>query len=63
MKGYEKYLPEKKQNKTTLIQAKIDSELHADVKALLDKEGWTWNEVLIGLLSKLVDDSKQKRGA
>lgn len=62
MKGYEKYLPERKGNKTVLIQAKIDEDLHAEAKALIDKEGWTWNETLTGLLAKLIDDSKKRAG-
>jgi antitoxin component of RelBE/YafQ-DinJ toxin-antitoxin module len=61
VKGYEKYLPDKKETKTILIQAKIDPELHERAKALLDKEGWTWHEVLTGLLAKLIDESKSKR--
>lgn len=59
MKGYEKYLPANKEEKTVLIQAKIDEVLHAQVKQLMEREGWTWNATLSGLLNKLLDDSKK----
>ncbi len=59
MKGYEKYLPDKQNKETVLIQAKIDAKLHANVKALLDKNDWSWHDTLTGLLAKLVDDAKR----
>lgn len=59
MKGYEKYLPEKPGDRT-LIQAKIDSKLHGNVKSVLDRENLTWHDLLTGLLQKFVDDTKKK---
>jgi len=61
MKGYEKYMPEKRaEQKTVLIQAHVPEGLHAAVKDLLEREEWTWSEAVCGLLAKLVDDSKKR---
>jgi antitoxin component of RelBE/YafQ-DinJ toxin-antitoxin module len=62
MKGYEKYFPQRDDENTVLIQAKIKKSLHEQAKDLLDKENLTWHDCLTGLLTKLVDDSKKKVG-
>ena len=55
-KGYEAYMPKKKDKK--LVQALIDTELHEKVKAILEKEGWSWTEFVTGVFSKFADDHK-----
>jgi len=59
VKGYEKYLPDKK-NKTSLVQAQVDENIRQQVKAILDREGWTWHDFITGLLMKFLDEAKRK---
>ena len=59
MKNYDKYLPQKVE--TRLVQGKVQVEIHEKAKAILEKEGWTWHEVIEGLLNKFVDEYKPKK--
>ncbi len=59
MKSYNEYMPKKQEE--VLVQAKVDKELHEKVKAVLEKEGWTWHEFVNGLLNKYLDDNHKRR--
>lgn len=59
MKNYDKYLPQKV--KTRLVQGKVREDIHERAKAILEKEGWTWHEVVEGLLNKFVVEYKAKK--
>lgn len=55
---YEHLWPKKKE--TRLVQAQIDVNLHALIKAELDKKGLTWHEYIEGLMTQYALDEKLK---
>lgn len=59
MKGYEDYMPQKAE--TILVQAKVDKEVHAKIKAILEKEEWTWHDFVNGIFKKYLDDNQKRR--
>lgn len=61
MKGYEKYLPKKQDEETKAVQAKIPVSLHGKLAPVLESNGWTWNEFMLGLMEKFLDESRPGR--
>lgn len=56
-KTIDDYLPKKDAQKV-LIQAKISPELHAEVKAKMDKDGITWQDLIVASLKRYLDERK-----
>lgn len=54
-KTIDAYLP-KKNSEKTLIQAKIDSNLHAEVKALMEADEITWQDLIVASLKRYLDE-------
>lgn len=56
-KTIDDYLPKKDAQKV-LIQAKISPELHSEVKAKMDKDGITWQDLIVASLKRYLDERK-----
>lgn len=51
-----KYLPVKKEIDTIAVQAKIDPALAERCKKIMDREGFTWTQVIAACLENFVDE-------
>lgn len=60
-KSYDSYMPKRKEKR--LVQAQVDLELQERVRAILEKENWSWHEFVTGLLLKFLDEYKATKRA
>lgn len=56
-KSLDFYLPKKEGNKT-LVQAKLPIDLHLKVKEKMDKDGITWQDLIVASLKRYLDERK-----
>lgn len=56
-KTIDSYLPKKDSHKM-LVQAKLSSDLHAQVKKCMDVDGITWQDLIVASLKRYLDERK-----
>lgn len=57
---YEKYLPAQPKVETRSVQADVPLDIRDAAEEIKDKRGLTWDQLITGLLTKLIDDHNKK---
>ncbi len=52
-------LPKVSNAETVAVQAQVDAELVAEVREIMDENGWRWNDVITACLIQLREDMRK----